>query len=73
LCHKPGSFSGGQGGLGSISIYDLAGRIIFKQPTSFTKGINLKKVPVQSLVAGTYMVKIEIVDQFVRTEKFVKQ
>lgn len=56
-----------------VSIIDMQGRLMYKQPVSVIAGYNSVQVNVNKLAAGTYVVQAGIADNKSRVIRFVKQ
>jgi hypothetical protein len=55
-----------------ISLYDAAGRAIFRVKRQFNEGLNEQRFDVSNLAAGTYQVEIEGLSRKNATEKVIK-
>lgn len=60
-------------GAAAIKIFDATGRIVWQQASVMNEGQNLKTIPLTNLAAGTYLVRIDMIDKTSRTGKFMKQ
>jgi len=58
---------------GVVSICDLGGRVLFRQPLSFEKGNNRKQLPVHQLPAAMYFFLLQLENKTTRIEKFLKE
>jgi phosphatidylserine/phosphatidylglycerophosphate/cardiolipin synthase-like enzyme len=65
-------FASALGGMATLSVSDITGKICFSQPTSFGPGTNVKSIDLTQLPAGTYLIGLTM-DSGSLQQGFVKQ
>jgi hypothetical protein len=56
----------------TIRVFDILGRVVHSEVETVAKGVNRTELSVESFIAGTYLISIELDDK-VMTKKFIKR